>query len=144
MNRTGKAKQLRKLLELQTENLTDQEALEVATFVERWKPDTHYKADKRVSVQDGEDVILYKVVQAHTSQAQYPPSQATAALYAMIDVEHAGTLEDPIPYAVNMEVYAGKYYTEDGILYKCIRDSGVALQNKAADLVGNYFEVIVC
>lgn len=135
------ARQLRKLLELQTENLTDQEALEVATFVERWKPDMHYKADKRVSVQEGENIILYKVVQEHTSQAQYPPSQTTAALYARIDVVHAGTIEDPIPYAVNMEVYADKYYTEDGILYKCIRDSGIALQNRAADLIGSYFEL---
>lgn len=106
MDREKQAKQLRKLLEKQTENLTDQEALEVATFVERWKPDTHYKADKRVSVQDGEDVVLYKVVQEHTSQAQYPPSQATAALYTRIDTVHAGTTEDPIPYTVNMEVFS--------------------------------------
>lgn len=136
------AEQLRILLEMQTENLTDQQALEVATFVERWEKDKHYKVDKRVAVEENGEIVLYKVIQEHDSQEQYPPSQATASLYTRIDVEHAGTQDDPIPYAVNMEVYAGKYYAENGILYRCIRDSGNALQNTAAELVGIYFEEV--
>lgn len=136
------ALQMRRFLEMQTETLTDQQALEVSTFVERWNPDTHYRAGKRLSVVEGEEIALYRVVQEHTSQSQYPPSQATASLYARIDEEHAGTQEDPIPYRVNMEIFAGKYYAEDGILYKCTRDSGNALQNKASELVGIYFEVV--
>ena len=42
-NITAKARELRKLLEYVTETLDDQTALSVATFVERWKPDTSYE-----------------------------------------------------------------------------------------------------
>lgn len=137
------ATQLRKLLEMQTDGLTDQQALKCATFVERWKPDTHYDEGKRLSVKEDDGMItLYKVIQVHTSQAQYPPSQLTASLYTRIDEEHSGTLEDPIPYKVNMEVFYGKYYIEDNVLYRCTRDSGNALQNMASELVGIYFEVV--
>lgn len=70
-----------------------------------------------------------------------PPSIKTASLYERIDDEHAGTLEDPIPYDQTMTVYNGKYYQEEGIIYKCIRDSGQPLYATCASLVGNYFEV---
>lgn len=69
------------------------------------------------------------------------PSIETASLYERIDEQHAGTLEDPIPYANTMTVYNGKYYIEEGIIYKCIRDSGQPLYATCASLVGNYFEV---
>lgn len=69
-----------------------------------------------------------------------PPSIETASLYERIDVEHEGTLEDPIPYDQTMTVFNGKYYIEDGIIYKCIRDSGQPLYASCASLVGNYFE----
>ena len=71
---------------------------------------------------------------------QYP-SIATAALYQRIDEEHAGTYEDPIPYASTMEVYEGKYYIENDIIYRCTRNSGQPLYNSCANLVGIYFEI---
>ena len=37
-----------------------------------------------------------------------------------------------------MTIYSGKYYTEDGVLYLCIRDSGQPLYSALKDLVGNY------
>lgn len=40
-----------------------------------------------------------------------------------------------------MTVYNGKYYLEDGITYKCVRDPGQPLYATCASLVGNYFEV---
>ncbi len=71
---------------------------------------------------------------------QYP-STAAAALYEVIEVEHAGTKEDPIPYASTMELFKDKYYTEDGILYLCVRDSGQPLYQALKDLVGNYVNI---
>lgn len=71
-----------------------------------------------------------------------PPSIETASLYERIDVEHAGTIDDPIPYDQTMTVYKDKYYIEDGIKYLCIRDSGQPLYATCASLVGNYFELI--
>lgn len=35
----------------------------------------------------------------------------------------AGTLEDPIPYVPKMVLYAGLYYSEDGVTYLCRTNS---------------------
>ena len=83
---------------------------------------------------------LYKCVQAHTTQADWTPDVAVS-LFEVIDVEHSGTAEDPIPWAVNMECFSGKYYTWEGVLYLCIRDSGIALAYTPDQLLGNYFEL---
>lgn len=94
-----------------------------------------YKTDEE------EEYTLYKFRQKHTAQAQYPPSVDTAALYEAVDLEHVGTLEDPIPYNNNMELFNGKYYSQNGVTYKCNRDSGQPLYNNLSDLVGLYVEV---
>ena len=83
---------------------------------------------------------LYKCIQAHTTQADWTPDVAVS-LFEVIDVEHSGTAEDPIPWAVNMECFSGKYYTWEGVLYLCIRDSGIALAYTPDQLLGNYFEL---
>lgn len=130
-------KQMRKLLEKQTDSMTDEEILNYPNFVEKWKSGKAYSVGKRLE----HNGTIYKVLQDHTSQDDWAPDLATS-LFSRIDEEHSGTKEDPIPYYVNMEVFSEKYYTEDSVLYKCVRDSGIALQNKAADLVNNYFEVV--
>lgn len=55
------------------------------------------------------------------------PGISTAALYQRIESSHAGTKEDPIPYSQLMSVYKDKYYTENGVLYLCLEDSGQPL-----------------
>jgi hypothetical protein len=39
-----------------------------------------------------------------------------------------------------MEIFADKYYIQYDVLYKCTRDSGVALTHDLAVLVGTYVE----
>ena len=68
------------------------------------------------------------------------PSLETASLWKRVDEEHAGTKDDPIPYAPPMEIFKDKYYTQSKVLYKCIRDSGQPLSHNLSDLVGNYVE----
>lgn len=85
---------------------------------------------------------LYRVRQDHTVLAIYTPGIETASLYEVIDREHAGTVEDPIPYTPPMEIYSGKYYTQGGQLYKCTRDSGQALTHDLSALVGLYVEIV--
>lgn len=86
---------------------------------------------------------LYEVIQSDglTIQEQYIPGQSTEALYAEINEINAGTYLDPIPYNNNMQLCNGKYYIQDGIIYKCTRDSGQPLYNALKDLVGIYVEV---
>ena len=71
-----------------------------------------------------------------------PPSLDTAALYGVIEVRASGTEDDPIAYAPPMEIFAGKYYVQSGIKYRCTRDSGQELSHNLADLVGLYVEIV--
>lgn len=91
---------------------------------------------------------LYAALQSHAIQAIYPPSIHTAALYTEVtedyneEGEENGTLENPIEYNGNMALENGKYYTQDGVVYLCTRDSGNPVYHALADLVGLYVEVV--
>lgn len=117
--------------------LADTQAAKLSLCYDPWTTDKAYKVGDRVLC-DGK---LWKCRQAHTSQENWKPSINTASLWEVINVENAGTLDDPIPYDQTMTVYNGKYYLEEGIIYKCVRDSGQPLYATCASLVGNYFEV---
>lgn len=140
--RIEQSKNLKVMMEKQAQTsflleLPDVEAAKILLCYDSWKTDTAYKVGDRVE-SDGK---LWKCRQAHTSQEDWKPSIRTASLWEVINVENAGTLDDPIPYDQTMTVYNGKYYLEDGIIYKCVRDSGQPLYATCASLVGNYFEV---
>ena len=89
---------------------------------------------------------LYKVVQAHTTQADWTPD-VTPALWAVVgDPSEAGTLEDPITAARGMEYEYGLYYfdPEDGKTYLCEREGEepggkIILQYLPHELIGQYF-----
>lgn len=115
----------------------DQTAAKAVFFYPEWVAGKAVKKGDRIAFEGK----LYKVIQDHTTQDNWKPSQATASLWEVIDVEHAGTAEDPIPWSRNMISYNGKYYTWESVLYKCIRDSGIALQYSPDQLLNNYFEL---
>ena len=88
---------------------------------------------------------LYKCVQAHTTQADWAPD-ITPSLWTVIDVTHAGTIDDPIPAVAGMEYVYGKYYIEGKTVYICKRigeaEGGtIVLQFLPSQLVGQYFEI---
>lgn len=133
------ARALRPLIERAAASLSDADALDGVELFPAWKADTEYKADERLRY-DGK---LWRVRQAHTSQAQYPPSIDTAALYAEVEKPGEGDSPDnPIEYNNNMELFNGKYYEQFGVVYRCTRDTGVPVYNNLADLVGLYVEVV--
>ena len=117
--------------------LPDSEAAKIPLCYDSWVVDKLYKVGDRVECEGK----LWKCRTEHTSQENWKPSLDTASIWEVIDVEHEGTLEDPIPYDQTMTVYQGKYYIEEDIIYKCIRSSGQPLYASCASLVGNYFEV---
>lgn len=134
----ARARELRRTIEGLAENLTDAEGLENVELFAQYAVGKAYAVGDRFQY-DGE---LYKVLQAHTSQADWVPGTGTESLYIRVDDIHAGTAEDPIPYNGNMELVENLYYTQDGVLYRCTRSTGTAVYNALSELVGLYVEVV--
>ena len=124
-------------LAAQKAEITDQEAVKTKKLQKKWKPNEHVVAGDKRQYND----LLYKCRQEHDTQVGWEPDVYKAG-WELIDEEHAGTQEDPIPYGSGMQLYSGKYYTEDGKLYLCNRDTGQAVYNKLAELVGLYVEAV--
>lgn len=120
--------------------LTDKEALSVKEFYPRWEDFIGKTLEIGFVVLHNDN--LYRSRQTHTAQSDWYPSLSTASLYEVIEVGHTGTESDPIPYAVPMEIFEGKYYTEADQLYLCTRDSGTALSHPLSALVGLYVEQV--
>ena len=78
----GKAKQLRALIESLAITLDDATALTGVELFPVWATDTAYAVGDRVQYNG----VLYKCVQAHTSQADWMPD-ATPALWVIVSVE---------------------------------------------------------
>lgn len=122
-------------------DITDEEALKRPLLVYSW--DTYMGKSLAAGQVVSHDGKLWRVRQDVAAVLDnQPPSLATAALYEVIEVEPAGTQDDPIQYTPPMEIFNGKYYTQGGVLYKCTRDSGQALTHDLAALVGLYVEVV--
>lgn len=87
---------------------------------------------------------LYEVIKTHTFSEEWKPNQGTESLYKVVQVEGEGTIDDPIEWKYNMELIEGKYYTDKGKLYKCIRNSGMGMAYGLSDLVsGGFVEEVV-
>ena len=77
-----------------------------------------------------------------TIQEHYAPGMGTESLYSEVCETHAGTLEDPIPYNGNMALESGKYYSQDGKVYRGTRDTVNPVYNALSELVGLYVEEV--
>ena len=122
--------------------LNDQLALKYSAMYPVWATGIAVEVGQRYQYGDR----LYKVGQAHTTQSDWTPA-ATPALWTVIDVEHAGTIEGPIPAVAGMEYEYGKYYIEGKTVYICQRTGEpaggkITLYYLPSQLVGQYFEVV--
>lgn len=117
-------------------NLTDNEALSVKGVYPTWKSKIGCTIEQGFIVLYNEN--LWRAKQTHTALEVYPPSIDTAALYEVVDYRHEGTKDDPIPYNPPMEIFEGKYYTQDDVLYLYTRDSGTALSHNLQELINIY------
>ena len=115
----------------------DNTALRMTEFYPEWASGQSYTAGYKVQ-RNGK---LWRCIQVHTSQTGWEPENA-ASLWTEICESHAGTLEDPIPYNGNMALESGKYYSQDGKVYRCTRDTGNPVYNALSELVGLYVEEV--
>lgn len=130
---------IKTLLQAQVAQQSDEEALDNIELFPTWQ------SKIGVQVSQGErlyfDDKLYKVLQTHTPQDDWRPD-TTASLYVQVIAEsEAGTIDNPIAFELNMELVEGKYYTEDGVKYLCVRALAQSVWH-LADLVGNYVQVV--
>ena len=130
---------IKNLLQAQVAQQTDEDALDNIELFPTWQ------SKIGVQVSQGErlyfDDKLFKVLQTHTPQEDWRPD-TTASLYVQVIAESdAGTIDNPIPFELNMELVEGKYYTEDGVKYLCTRELAQSVWH-LSDLVGNYVQVV--
>ena len=117
---------------IQSYSMTDNEALSIQDMFPTFDEVVGKPLTAGFKLQDGGK--LYKVIQEHTAQADWKPSE-TPALYGLVTESHAGTREDPIPYERMMILEQGKYYTQYGVTYKCVTGSVVGYDADLTELL---------
>ena len=147
----ARAVELRPIIEQAAVSLSDGEAAKSPELFPRWADhigETVKPGDRRSDMDESGVLHVYRVNkgQGHTTQENWPP-HSTPAMWTIINVDHAGTQDDPIPAARGMEYTYGLYYKdpEDTKLYLCERigeQSGnkITLQYLPHELVGQYFK----
>jgi hypothetical protein len=115
----------------------DQTAVRMTSFYPEWQTGVSYTAGYKVQC-NGK---LCRCIQSHTSQEGWQPESASS-LWEYINEEYTGDLYDPIPYDGNMALETGKYYTQDGVIYLCNRDTINPVYNALSELVGLYVDAV--
>ena len=119
MNRLQAAEQLRKALQIFAATLTDEQALEIAAVYPAWQSGWAYSVGEVISYGTNSlgDPQLYKVVQAHTSQAEWTPD-ATPALYDAFGLDESGYPVWAQPSGAHDAYSAGDIVNYNGTLYQ--------------------------
>ena len=82
MTLTERARQLRPYIEKAATNLPDEDALQAVELFPQWVTGHAYAVDERLQYKN----VLYRVVQAHTSQADWTPD-ITPALFVVVSLD---------------------------------------------------------
>lgn len=120
---TDKAKKLRTTIEILAENLDDEAAIDAVELFPNWSVCVEYAKDERVRYNG----VLYKVLQSHTSQADWTPDTASS-LFARVLIpvpEEIPVWEQPDstnPYMKGDKVH---YPTADDDIYESTIDNNV-------------------
>lgn len=126
MNKLQAAEQLRRALQIFAQTLSDDEAMEVSTLYPKYEVGRAYKTDELFTYGTNSvgDTQLYRVVQDHTSQADWAPD-ATASLYSAIGLTDAGYPIWSQPTGAHDAYNIGDIVDYNGTLYKSLIDGNV-------------------
>lgn len=134
----NKAREYRAFVELAVQDRPDGEAIKFVCLHPHWRPGITAQAGYRYQYEGK----LYRCLTTHITQEGWEPGINTASLFTEVNEVNAGSQDDPIPYDKNMALEAGKYYSQNGVIYLCNRDTVNPVYADLADLVGLYVEVI--
>ncbi len=126
MNRLQAAEQLRRALQMFAQTLTSEEAMEIATVFPVYQVGVTYKAGEYFTYGTNNvgDPQLYKVVQDHTSQEDWKPSD-TASLYEPVGLDENGYPVWSKPSGSHDAYNTGDIVDYNGKLYKSLIDGNV-------------------
>ena len=126
MNKLQAAEQFRKALQMFAMSLDDKKAMEVATVFDPWETGKSYAVGDFLNygVNSVGDPQLYKVAQAHTSQADWTPN-ATPALYTAIGIDDSGYPVWAQPTGAHDAYNTGDIVNYNGTLYRSLIDGNV-------------------
>ena len=153
INHVKRLKRAKELIERNTKemnelNLSAVDALEVIEWYPKWGVDFKEGDEVKKGFKFQFEGELYAVLQDHVILAHYEPSINTASLYVKVTPdyneagEEMGTIENPIPYEGNMILENGKYYSQEGVVYLCNRDTINPVYHALNNLVELYVEVV--
>ena len=117
------ARHLRNVIEQLSVNLDDEQATEAVALFPAWRVGTEYKTGDRVRYSD----VLYKVLQGHTSQADWTPDTAFS-LFARVlipDPEVIPVWEQPSAENAYMKGDKVYYPTAEDDVYQSTIDNNV-------------------
>lgn len=103
--------------------LTDSQALSMPDILPTWAEllECGEQIAQGVCLMHGGQ--CYRVMQEVTPiESQPPGADGMLAVYRPIDRDHAGTIDDPIPWVNGMDCFKDKYYSHDGEVYLCKQD----------------------
>ena len=114
------AQKLRPYIEKAAISLTDEDALEAVNLFHSWREDEQYTVDDRVNFEG----ILYKCLQAHTSQADWTPA-AAPSLWAKVLIPDANIIPEwEQPDSTNAYMRGDKIIFE-GVIYESLIDNNI-------------------
>ena len=123
MNKLQMAEQFRKAVQMFAASLSEDKAMEIATIYDPWVVGKAYVVGEYVTY--GENAVgdpqLYKVVQAHTSQADWTPD-AVASLFSPIGLDNSGHPVWSQPTGAHDAYNKGDIVNYNGTLYESLMD----------------------
>ena len=126
MTREQSAEQFRRAVQMFARSLGDEEAMEIACVYPQYRIGKSYAVDDLIvyGTNGVGDPQLYRVLQAHTSQEDWPPD-STAALYKAVGIAPSGYPEWSQPVGATDAYMKGDIVSYNGKLYICTSDNNV-------------------
>jgi hypothetical protein len=114
------ALKMRPYIEKAAMSLNDIDAIEVPTIFPNWAVGVEYKVDDRVNYLG----VLYKVLQVHTSQSDWTPTEA-ASLFARVLIPDEDTVPEWVQPDSTNPYMKGNKVTHNGKIWVSTIDNNV-------------------
>ena len=138
------AEQFRKALQMFAASLDDEKAMEVAAVYAPWEIGKVYNVGEFLTYGGNAvgDPQLYKVLQAHTAQADWTPD-VTPALFAPIGLDAQGYPLWSQPAGAHDAYKKGDVVNYQGVLYRSEMDGNIYSPEAYAEVWTVYLEDIL-